>query len=137
MAELSISRAISLHATERPHEPALTCGETTLSWLEFDRRTNRLARAFADMGVLSGDLCTFALWNLGATPQPVSAKLPGRELEEIVELADSRLVIGVDEGRIPGRRCVPVGFEPDLSIDDSELPDAVTEFWKAPTSGGS
>jgi bile acid-coenzyme A ligase len=150
MAELSISRAISLHATERPHEPALTCGETTLSWLEFDRRTNRLARAFAYMGVLSGDLCTialpnstaffesaFALWKLGATPQPVSAKLPGRELEEIVELADSRLVIGVDEGRIPGRRCVPVGFEPDPSIDDVELPDVVTEFWKAPTSGGS
>ncbi|MGA0995075.1 MAG: AMP-binding protein [Ilumatobacteraceae bacterium] len=150
MAELSISRAISLHATERPHEPALTCGETTLSWLEFDRRTNRLARAFADMGVLSGDLCTialpnstaffesaFALWKLGATPQPVSAKLPGRELEEIVELANSRLVIGVDEGRIPGRRCVPVGFEPDSSIDDGELPDVVTEFWKAPTSGGS
>ncbi|MGB1724274.1 MAG: AMP-binding protein, partial [Ilumatobacteraceae bacterium] len=96
MAELSISRAISLHAAERPHEAALTCGDVTLTWLEFERRTNRLARAFADMGVVPGDLCTialpnstaffesaFALWKLGATPQPVSAKLPGRELEEI------------------------------------------------------
>ena len=150
MAELSISRAISLHAAERPHEAALTCGDVTLTWLEFERRTNRLARAFADMGVVPGDLCTialpnstaffesaFALWKLGATPQPVSAKLPGRELEEIVELADSRLVIGVDEGRVPKRSCVPVGFGPDPSIDDSELPEAVTEFWKAPTSGGS
>ncbi|MGA1557239.1 MAG: AMP-binding protein [Ilumatobacteraceae bacterium] len=150
MGILSLSRAISLHAAERPHDPALTCGDTTLSWLEFDRRTNRLARAFAELGVVPGDLATialpnstaffesaFALWKLGATPQPVSAKLPGRELEEIVELADSRLVIGVAPDRIPGRTCIPVGFDPDPSIDDGELPDVVTARWKAPTSGGS
>lgn len=148
MGILSLSRAVALHAAERPHDPALTCGDVTLSWLEFERRTNRLARAFAAMGVAAGDLVTialpnstaffesaFALWKLGATPQPVSAKLPGRELEEIVELADSRIVIGVD--RLPGRTCVPVGFEPDPSLDDSELPDIVTARWKAPTSGGS
>ena len=147
---MSISRAISLHAGERPHDPALTCGDTTLSWLELDRRTNRLARAFADMGVVPGDLVTIALpnstaffesalavWKLGATPQPVSAKLPGRELEEIVELADSRLVVGVDVDRIPDRVCVPVGYEPDPALDDGELPDIVTKYWKAPTSGGS
>jgi bile acid-coenzyme A ligase len=150
MEMISISRAITLHATERPHDPALTCGDVTLSWLELDRRTNRLARAFAEMGVVPDDLVTIALpnstaffesalaiWKLGATPQPVSAKLPGRELEEIVELAESRIVIGVDDGRIEGRVCVPVGYVPDPSIDDSLLPDAVTTNWKAPTSGGS
>ncbi len=145
-----MSRAISMHAAERPHEPALTCGDTTLSWQQFDRRTNRLARAFADLGVVPDDLVTialpnstaffesaFAIWKLGATPQPVSAKLPGRELEEIVELADSRIVVGVDPDRIPDRTCVPIGFEPDPSITDGELPDITTRFWKAPTSGGS
>ena len=150
MATLSISRAITFHATERPHEPALTCGEVTLSWLELDRRTNRLARALQAMGVVQDDLVTIALpnstaffesalavWKLGATPQPVSAKLPGRELEEIVELANSRLVVGVPEDRIPGRVCVPVGFEPDPELDDGLLPDALTTNWKAPTSGGS
>lgn len=150
MESMSISRAISMHAAERPHDPALTCGETTLSWDELDRRTNRLARAYAALGVTAGDLVTIALpnstaffetaiavWKLGATPQPVSAKLPGRELEEIVELADSRVVVGVDADRIPGRTCVPVGFEPDASIDDDALPDIVTRYWKAPTSGGS
>ncbi|MGI9644954.1 MAG: AMP-binding protein, partial [Ilumatobacteraceae bacterium] len=108
MEPVSISQAISMHAAARPHDPALTCGETTLSWQEFDRRTNRLARAFADMGVVADDLVTialpnstaffesaFAAWKLGATPQPVSARLPGLELEEIVELADSRVVVGV------------------------------------------
>jgi bile acid-coenzyme A ligase len=150
MGTLSISRAISLHAHERPHEPALTCGDTTLSWLELDRRTNRLARAFAALGVQPDDLVTIALpnstaffeaalatWKLGATPQPVSAKLPGRELDEIVELADSRLVVGVDADRFTGRATVPIGYEPDPALDDGELPDVVARCWKAPTSGGS
>ncbi|MDJ0768941.1 MAG: AMP-binding protein [Ilumatobacter sp.] len=150
MGTMSISRAITTHATERPHEPALTCGDVTLSWREFDRRTNRLARAFAALGVGADDLVTialpnstaffesaFAVWKLGATPQPVSAKLPDRELEEIVELADSKLVVGVDDGHIPHRTTLPVGFEPDASHDDGELPDATTTHWKAPTSGGS
>ena len=90
MGAISISRAITLHAIERPDAPALTCGETTLSWREFDLRTNRLARAYAGLGVVKDDLVTIALpnstafmeaaiaiWKLGATPQPVSARLPG------------------------------------------------------------
>ncbi len=150
MTTMSISRAITRHANERPHDPALTCGEVTLSWREFDRRTNRLARAFAELGVGHDDLVTialpnsteffesaFACWKLGATPQPVSARLPGRELDEIVELADSKLVVGVDPDRIPHRVCLPIGYAPDLSLDDGELPDVVATNWKAPTSGGS
>jgi bile acid-coenzyme A ligase len=150
MAIMSISRAITHHATQRPHDHALTCGDVTLSWREFDRSTNRLAREFAGHGVQPGDLVTialpnstaffeaaFATWKLGATPQPVSAKLPGRELEEIVELADSKLVVGVAEAQFPHRATVPVGFTPDPDLDDGELPDIVSTFWKAPTSGGS
>jgi bile acid-coenzyme A ligase len=147
---MSISRAISHHAAERPHDPALTCGERSLTWDELDRSTNRLARAYAELGVRPDDLVTIALpnstdffaaaiaaWKLGATPQPVSAKLPGRELDEIVELADSHLVVGVDADRLPGRTTVPVGYEPDAALDDGQLPDAVTTHFKAPTSGGS
>ena len=102
------------------------------------------------MGVKPDDLVTialpnsttffesaFAVWKLGATPQPVSAKLPGRELEEIVELADSKLVIGVASERITNRTCVPIGYEPDPALSDGQLPDAVSTYWKAPTSGGS
>ncbi len=139
-----------MHAAERPHDPALTCGDTTLSWQEFDRRTNRLARAFTELGVVADDLVTialpnstaffesaFAAWKLGATPQPVSARLPGRELEEIVELADSRIVVGVGSDRIPNRHTVPIDYQPDPSLNDSELPDRTTRCWKAPTSGGS
>jgi len=149
MPTLSISRAISLHASERPEEPALTCGSDTLSWKELDRRTNRLARVYADLGVAADDFVTIALpnsiafveaaiatWKLGATPQPVSAKLPGRELDQIIELAKPALVVGVEDGR-SDRTSVPVGFAPDATIDDSALPDRVSTHFKAPTSGGS
>lgn len=147
---MSISRAITHHAAQRPDEPALTCGDVTLSWQQLDTYSNRLARAYAELGVVEDDLVTIALpnstdffasaiavWKLGATPQPVSSKLPGRELEEIVELADSRLVVGVDPQRIPHRASVPLGFRPDSLLDDGQLPDVVTTHFKAPTSGGS
>jgi bile acid-coenzyme A ligase len=150
MALQSISAIISQHASERPHDPALTCGETTLSWQELDRHTNRLARAYEQLGVRHDDLVTIALpnstdfmcaavaiWKLGATPQPVSAKLPGRELAEIVELADSSLVIGTDAERVPGRTTVSTGWQPDVSLDDGPLPDRTATHFKAPTSGGS
>ena len=36
---------------------------------------------------------TFALWKLGAIPHPVSARLPRRELEAVVALADPVVVL--------------------------------------------
>jgi bile acid-coenzyme A ligase len=78
-----------------------------------------------------------AAWKLGAIPQPVSARLPERELEAIVELADPSVVIGVEDGTFPGRRCLPAGYEPPAELDDGPLDDAVSPAWKAPTSGGS
>jgi bile acid-coenzyme A ligase len=150
MAVQSISSIISHHAAERPHDPALTCGETTLSWRELDLHTNRLARAYEQVGVGQDDLVTIALpnstdfmcaavavWKLGATPQPVSAKLPGRELTEMVELANWSRVVGADPDRVPGRATVPVGWQPDASIGDDPLPDRTATHFKAPTSGGS
>jgi bile acid-coenzyme A ligase len=150
MALQSISAIISQHAAERPHDPALTCGDTTLSWQELDRHTNRLARAYEQLGVQADDLVTIALpnstdfmcaalaiWKLGATPQPVSAKLPGRELAEIVELANSSLVVGTDAERVAGRTSLPPGWRPDPSLDDGPLPDRTATHFKAPTSGGS
>ena len=146
----SIAAAIARHARDRPAAPALTCGPITRTWGELDRLTNRLARAYQDLGVVQDDLVTIALpnstafveaalavWKLGSTPQPVSARLPGREFAEIVELANSRLVVGAEGVDFPGRATVPAGFEPPLSIPDTALPDRTASHWKAPTSGGS
>ncbi len=150
MPVISIGASATYHAGQDPDRPALTCGDTTLTRLDFERRANRLARAYAELGVTDGDLVTIALpnstdflvaamavWKLGATPQPVSAKLPGRELEQIIELADSKLVVGVPPDRAGGRPSVAAGFEPPGCWDDSPVNDRTPASFKAPTSGGS
>ena len=130
-----------------PDAPAITHEGATLTRVELQRRTNRLARAYQALGVREGTMVTIALpngieffeaclatWKLGATPQPVSSRSPRLELEQIVELADPALVVGAE---IRGRSFLPVGFEPAAALSDDDLPDRVSAEWKAPTSGGS
>jgi bile acid-coenzyme A ligase len=117
---------------------------------QLESRANRLARDLQARGVKEGDMVTIALpnsvdwfvaavatWKLGAIPQPVSSRLPVRELAAIVELADPTVVIGADPETFDDRICLPVGYQPSEDLDDSPLPDAVSPSWKAPTSGGS
>jgi bile acid-coenzyme A ligase len=147
---VSYSRRITDLAAAAPDRPAITCGEQRLSRGELEAASNRLARDLAAGGVQRGDMVTIALpnsvdwfvafvaaWKVGATPQPVSARLPERELAAIVELAEPAAVLGVDEGAFPGRRCLPLGYRPPAELDDTPLPDVTSPAWKAPTSGGS
>ncbi len=141
----SISRCLTELARRDPGRPAVVDEDGTLTREELDRTSNRLARAYAGLGVGEGDMVTVALpngrdfvlacaaaWKLGATPQPVSSRLPRAELEAVVELAEPALVVGA---QVEGRTCV--GADVALPDDDGELPDAVSREWKAPTSGGS
>jgi bile acid-coenzyme A ligase len=143
---MSIGRALTWHAEQDPDRPSVTDARGGVTRRELDLRSNQLARAYADLGVRRGDLVTIglpncveyfiacaAMWKLGATPQPVSAKLPAAELAAIVDLADPSLLVGLDQ---PGRASVPAGFDAG-SYDDGPLPDAIAPTWKAPTSGGS
>jgi bile acid-coenzyme A ligase len=149
-AEQPIAVALAALAAAHPDWPAVTVGAESLTRGELDRRTNRLARAYAAAGVSRDDLVTIALpnsvgfiesavacWKLGAVPQPVSFRLPGPELTAIVELADSALVVGVEAGRVPGRATWSPGRQPDRGLSDEPLPPVVSGTWKAPTSGGS
>lgn len=150
MAEMPIGTAVGWLADQEPDAPSITHEGRTVTRSELDRRTNRLARAYAEMGVGQDDLVTIGLpngiefyeaciaaWKLGATPQPVSARLPFREREAIVELVDPPIVVGVEPGTHGDRRCVPIGFEPDPGLDDGPLPERTAAAFKAPTSGGS
>src|SRR3954452_1310269 len=150
MPTVSYAQHLTNLATADPDRPAITCGVESVTRAQFDAAANRRARDFAQRGVSTGDMVTVALpnsvewfvsvaacWKLGATPQPVSARLPARELEAIVELADPTLVVGVEPSTCPDRVCLPAGHEPPPDLDSSPLPDAVSPAWKAPTSGGS
>src|SRR5690606_25215019 len=79
---------------------------------------------------------TWAVWKLGATPQPVSFRLPKSELEAIMELAKTPVVVA-QKGVEVSRPVLDIDDLLALSDDDSDLPDAIAPVLKAPTSGGS
>jgi bile acid-coenzyme A ligase len=150
MAAISYAQRLTDLAVADPDRPAISCGDERVTRAEFDRAANRFARDIAARGVEHGDMVTIALpnsvawfvtvaacWKLGAVPQPVSSRLPARELAAIVELADPKVVVGAPAGTFAGRACLPEGFVPPADLDDRPLPDAVSPAWKAPTSGGS
>lgn len=135
MPLLSNGAAMAWLAERDPDRPAVVHEGKTASRRELDRRANRLARAYAARGVAPGDLVTLGLpngveflaatlaaWKLGATPQPVSARLPARERAAIVDLADPSLVVGVDPADAGGRPAVPAGFEPGADVSDAPFP---------------
>ncbi len=144
-----IGERIAQLTAEYGDAPAVISGDTTRSWTELDRRTNRLARALLARGVVLGDLVTIgvpnsvefveaciACWKAGAVPQPVSAAMPPLELQGIVELADPPLVIA--RGDIPLDR--PIADVDELIAevdDDGPLPTVISPAYKAPASGGS
>lgn len=146
-----IGRILTDLANDNPAFPAVTCGDDTISRGDLEARSNRLARAYEEIGVRHGDFVTIALpngiefiavtaavWKLGAVPAPISAKLPERERQAIIDLADPALIVGVPDGVHVGRRSLAPGFEPDPSLSSAPIePDRVSPYWKAPTSGGS
>lgn len=134
----------------------MVCGGRSITRGDLEREANRLARDLSSRGVGHGDFVTVALpnsidwfvayvaiWKLGAIPQPVSAKLPPRELAAIVELAAPKVVVGVEPGSDmaallpPAVECLPKGYNASGDLSDEPLPDAISPAWKAPTSGGS
>ncbi len=144
-----ISTQVSRLAEAEPDAPAITCEGVTLTRGELDASTNRLARAYAELGVREGDYVTVVLpnsiewvqavlatWKLGAIPQPLSPRLPDAELTGLLELRPRALVVGRADptGRIAS---VPASYVPDESLSDAALPEKVSPVFKAMASGGS
>ncbi|HEY0939775.1 MAG TPA: AMP-binding protein [Steroidobacter sp.] len=137
-------------AESAPDAPVITCEGVTVTRGQLDKASNRLARAFEAAGVTLGDCVTLALpnsiaffeallacWKVGAVPQMVSHRLPQVERQAIVDLANSKLVVGASPQDHPGRQCLPVGFQPDAALSDAPLQERVSPISKAVTSGGS
>ena len=151
MPKMSHGRAFAWLAEEAPDRVAVIHGAERATRRELERRSNRLARAYAELGVGPGALVTLALpngieflaatlavWKLGGSPQPISARLPERERRAIVELAKPALIVGVAPGAYGDAfPCVAAGFEPAASLPDAPLPDVVPPNVRTMTSGGS
>ncbi|HXJ83837.1 MAG TPA: AMP-binding protein [Candidatus Methylomirabilis sp.] len=148
--ETPLGMRVGRLAQADPERPAITCGADRVSRADLELRTNRLARAYSALGVTRDSFVTIGLpngiefyeatiaaWKLGATPQPISSRLPAAERRAIIDLADPSLVVGVEPSEAPGRAAVPAGFEPNASLSAGPLPPVVAASFKAPTSGGS
>ena len=150
MPVISLSRIIAFWADQQPDRVAIDHEGVQVTWAEFEARTNRLARAYAALGVGQDQFVTiglpnsvgfieacFAAWKLGATPQPISAKLPKLERDQIVDLGKPALVVGCAANEYTPTPCVPDGFTPDASLSSDPLPERTAASLKAMTSGGS
>ena len=137
-------------AAADPDRPVITHEGQKVTRSELESKTNRLARAYLDLGAKPGSMITIGLpngieffeaavatWKVGATPQPISSRLPKAERDAIIKVAEPSLVVGLDAAESAGGSAVPSGFEPDASISDEPLPPEVAPYWKAPASGGS
>ena len=150
MALISLSRIVAHWTAAQPARTALVHEGASLTWGELEARTNRLARAYQALGVKKDDFVTIALpngieffeaclatWKAGATPQPVSSRLPKFERDQIVEVGAPSLVVGVDPGEYAPIPCLSAGYKPDGALPDTPLPEVTSVSYKAMTSGGS
>ncbi|MGH7024641.1 MAG: AMP-binding protein [Caulobacteraceae bacterium] len=146
---ISLGRRLTELAAELGERPAVTDQARTITWKELDARTNRIARGLEAAGVKHGDLVTvglpnsvdfveacYGLWKVGATPQPISFRLPPVEAEAVMELAATPILIA-EAGFDSARRRHDIASLLALGADDSPFEDRVAPIYKAPTSGGS
>ncbi len=149
MPTLSYGRALTVKAEREPDAIAVLHDGVATTFRELESGSNRRARAFAARGVAEGDFVTlalanglefiesfFACWKLGATPQPISARLPHAERDAIIDLVDPRLIVGVDPGEHGERPTEAAGLDVSHE-DDAVLPDKTSKYRMAICSGGS
>jgi bile acid-coenzyme A ligase len=145
-------RRISELAAADPDRVAVTDEHRSVTRAELDDLSTRTAVALRDLGVEPKSIVVVALpnsvehiaamaacWKLGATPMPVSSRVPERELAAIVDLADPAVVVGAPPGSFGDHLCLPADWVPDVDPAQAEPldPEAVSNPWKALPSGGS
>jgi bile acid-coenzyme A ligase len=147
--EFPLSGVPGFFASHRPDDVAVRCGDTSLTWGEVHRASNRVAHGLRDLGAGPGSMVSlllpnsvdvvvavFACYKVGAVPQPLSPRLTDVECREILALAEPAVVVVADDdGSLPD--AVTVARLAESGGSDTDLPTAIAPAWKAPTSGGS
>jgi len=105
-ADMNLAGVIGKHGRYRPDHTAVVFERHRLTYREFDRRTNRAANAFGELGIRKGDkVATFlanslelleiywAAAKIGAVVVPLSPLLRGRGLSTLLNDAEVALVV--------------------------------------------
>lgn len=121
-----------------PAREALVHGAERWTFGQLDRRSGALAKWLGARGVVPDDLVafalpngpeflalTFAIYRCGATPAPLSPKLPPAEREAILATMQPRCFVA--SGDLPE----------ESGEEVIRVPVAIAKSWKACTSGGS
>lgn len=150
MTKVPYVRLIREFAERTPGRVSIVFENESVTCEQLERRSNRLARAYASMGVREGDFVTLclpnraeyfyacvAVWKLGAVPNPLPPNMPRLEREALVAEADPSLIVGAGQEEWSGRATLPAGFEPAASLSDEPLPEKVAPHERAMPSGGS
>ena len=145
----SLGDIADIHSAYKPDAPAISDESRSVTWSELATRVHQIASALAARGVKEGDLVTIGLpnsvdfleaalgvWKLGATPQPVSWRMPRVELEAVLNLAAPSAVIARQDLETI-RDKVDVATLISEAQPGVRQPSAIAPVWKAPTSGGS
>ncbi len=122
-----------------PDRPALVHGDRVVSWSDFTRRSNNLARRFLNRGVQAGDKVAFYMRNRPAYSETLAACFKARlvhvnvnyryvdeELHYILDNSDSRIVVYdaefADHVRALRAELPEVGLWVEVT-DDGEWPE--------------
>ncbi|ONH35109.1 MULTISPECIES: long-chain-fatty-acid--CoA ligase [Protofrankia] len=160
---LTIADLVRRHAGERPTAPAVTCGASTLTFAELDRRSSQVARALLRDAAGHGDRVAMIDKNspaffeallgcskIGAVLVGVNWRLAPREVADILRDAEVSLVLAGPEfvGLLPaGQAAVKVvvlddRYEQWLQGPDSTDPrhdvsphDVVLQLYSSGTTG--
>jgi bile acid-coenzyme A ligase len=133
-----LGQMLDVQAARDPQRPALSCGATQLSRNELAFRARARAHALLKAGVQEGDFVALALptgtavlefafgcWLLGATPTPLSHRLPPLELRAMLDVLKPRLAVVEEHSYF------------DAAAADTPLPPRISQHVKAIASGGS
>ncbi|HZR54685.1 MAG TPA: amino acid adenylation domain-containing protein, partial [Streptosporangiaceae bacterium] len=134
LPETTLPDLFSAQAATTPDAPAVTCGDSTLSYAELDQRANRLARHLVSLGAGPERLVAIAMertpamitailgiLKAGAAYLPVDPEYPAERIAYI--LADARPVLLVCDQATAGR--IPGDDIPRIVVDDQARAAAV------------
>jgi bile acid-coenzyme A ligase len=148
---LPIGQLVELWAHRDPAAKALRFGDSTWTRAELTTRIRGAAGALQAAGVAAGDFVAlvlptdprvvelaFGCWMLGATPAPVSHRLPALELQSLLDVLRPKIVIAEQDAAVTqDRKTVAPSALMDAAIAPYDQPSRIAPHVKAIGSGGS
>ncbi len=127
----TLSELFERQADETPAQAAVSFGETEVTYADFNRRANQLARYLAQRGVGAGEpvvvliepapellIALFAILKLGAYYVPVSWEYPEKRIRQTCAHVGSRWIVTANA---PGVRRTAEGIEIINFTEDASL----------------